>query len=469
MTVLSIILLLLFLHSVVLAVAIVVEQRSPTASLAWIISLILLPGLGVLLYWLLGRRKFKRVARWRDRAQARLSFHPPPQATDEEPNRQKRKLQRLVEKVTGNLPTTGNSVELLRNASRAYPEMLRTIAEARHHVHLEMYIFRTDDTGEQFIGALLAALRRGVEVRLLLDSVGCAGLDLARLRPLQDLGGQVEFFAPLRLRPLTSRLNFRNHRKILVVDGTLAFIGGLNIGDEYLGLDPALGNWRDTSLKLRGRAANHLQLVFMEDWCYATDEVLTGAAYFNTEDGVGDATVQILSSGPDLEWGAIHHAFFRAIAGADQRVLITSPYFVPDRTMLDALTTSSLAGIDVRLVVPSRSDLPLVAAAGRTYFTELLEAGVRVYEYQAGFIHAKTVVIDEWAALLGSANMDIRSFRLNFEINAIVYDQEFVKAAEEVFAMDLAHSREVTLAECRRRSLPTRFFEGVARLMSPLL
>ena len=374
-----------------------------------------------------------------------------------------------MEKVTGNLPTRGNSVELLRNASRAYPEMLRTIAEAQHHVHLEMYIFRTDETGEQFIDALVAAVKRGVEVRLLLDSVGCVGVDLARLRPLQELGGRVEFFAPLRLRPLTQRLNFRNHRKILVVDGISAFVGGLNIGDEYLGLDPTLGNWRDTSLKLCGRAANHVQLVFMEDWCYVTDEVLAGGVYFNTEDGAGEATVQILPSGPDLEWGAIHHAFFRAIAGADQRVYITSPYFVPDSTMFDALTTSALAGIDVRLVVPSRSDLRLVAAAGRTYFSELLEAGVRIFEYQAGFIHAKTVVIDDWAALLGSANMDIRSFRLNFEINAIVYDHEFVQAAAEVFAMDLAHSREVTLAECRRRNLPTRFFEGVARLMSPLL
>ena len=469
MTVPGVILLLLFLHSVVLAVAIVLERRSPTASLAWIITLILLPGLGVLLYWLLGRRKFKRVARWRDRAQARLSLPPPPPPADEEPNRQKRKLQRLVEKVTGNVPTRGNSIQLLRNASRAYPEMLQTIAEARHHVHLEMYIFRTDDTGEQFIDALLDALGRGVEVRLLLDSVGCVAVDEARLRPLREMGGRVEFFAPLRLRPLTQRLNFRNHRKILVVDGAAAFVGGLNIGDEYLGLDPSLGNWRDTNLKLQGRAANYVQQVFMEDWCYVTDEVLEGNAYFNKEDEAGEATVQILPSGPDLEWGALHQAFFRAIAGADQRVYITSPYFVPDRTMLDVLTTTALAGIDVRLVVPSRSDLPLVAAAGRTYFPELLQAGVRIFEYQAGFIHAKTVIIDDWAALLGSANMDIRSFQLNFEINAIVYDTAFVRATDEVFEMDLAHSREVTLEECRRRPLPTRFVEGLARLMSPLM
>lgn len=469
MPVLSIILLLVFLHSLVLAFAIVMERRSPTASLAWIITLILLPGLGVLLYWLLGRRKFKRVARWRDRAHARLSIRLPAPPADEEPNRQKRKLQRLVEKVTGNLPTRGNSIQLLRNASRAYPEMLQTIAEARHHVHLEMYIFRTDETGQQFIEALGAAARRGVEVRLLLDSVGCMGADPARLRQLEKAGARVELFAPLRLRPLTQRLNFRNHRKILVVDGICSFIGGLNIGDEYLGLDPTLGNWRDTNLKLCGRASNYVQQVFLEDWCYVTDEVLAGDAYFNTAEEYGEATVQILPSGPDLEWGALHQAFFRAIAGADQRVCITSPYFVPDRTMLDAITTSALAGIDVRLVVPSRSDLPLVAAAGRTYFPELLEAGVRIFEYQAGFIHAKTVIIDDWAALLGSANMDIRSFQLNFEINAIVYDREFVLATEEVFEMDLAHSREVTLEECRRRPIPTRFIEGLARLMSPLM
>ncbi len=460
---------LLIIHGLITAVGVVLERRAPAASLVWIGTLILLPGVGAVLYWLFGRRKFKRVARWRDRAHARVSLQLPQQPPEVEPNRQKRKLMRLVQAVTGNVESHGNIVSLLSNANRAYPEMLQAIECAQHHVHMEMYIFRSDETGVAFAQALLAAQKRGVTVRVLLDAVGNMGTELALFRPLRAAGGEVAFFAPFKLRPLTQRLNFRNHRKVLVVDGHTAFVGGLNIGDEYRGLDPSLGNWRDTNLMLKGNAVNHVQQVFLEDWCYATDEAVEGADYFNRNADVGGATVQILPSGPDLEWGAIHQAFFRAIAGADERVYITSPYFIPDETMVDALTTTALAGVDVRLVVPSRSDLPLVAAAGRTYFPELLKAGVRIFEYQAGFIHAKTILVDDWAALVGSANMDIRSFQLNFEINAIVYDAQFVAAADGFFALDLAHSNEVTLAQWRERPLPRRFFDGLARLLSPLL
>ncbi len=464
------ILVALVIHGIILAAAVVLERREPAAGLVWVGALVLLPGFGVLFYWLFGRRKLQKVARWRDRAHARFHYFPPaPQRTNAQPNRQKRKLERLTEKVTGWVSTDGNQVRLLRNASNAYPRMLQAIDDATHHVHFEMYIFRSDRTGKQFVKALTKAARRGVQVRLLLDSLGCMATDLAIFRPLLDVGGKLAFFSPLRLRPVTQRLNFRNHRKLVVIDGRLAFIGGLNIGDEYRGLDPSLGSWRDTNLEIAGPAVNYVQQVFLEDWCYVTDKVVEGEEFFRTASNAGSASVQIVPSGPDLEWGAIHQAVFRAIAGADQRVFITSPYFVPDETMFHALTTSALAGIDVRLIVPSRSDLPLVSAAGRTYFPELLKAGVRIFEYSAGFIHAKTIIIDDWAASVGSANMDIRSFRLNFEINAFVYDSPFVEQMEQIFLADMLHSREVTLEHCRTRTLPNRLLDGVARLMSPLM
>ena len=460
----------LVVHGIVLSVIVVLERRNPAAGLVWIGALILLPGIGALLHLVFGRRKLRKRRKWRSRTLQKLLALRPPSVDYREEHVPRRLLVNLTRKLTGCHPMPGNRVGILTDAVQAYPIMRQAIRNAGHHVHLEVYRFRSDATSQAFADCLLEVSQRGVEVKVLLDAVGCFTTDLAIFAKLIDAGGRVEIFAPLRLRPLTSRLNFRNHRKILIVDGRAAFVGGLNIGDEYLGLDPGIGDWRDTNLQIEGPAVNQVQQTFLEDWYYATDDNVDGTAYFNDMKSVGSATVQMVASGPaELQWGAIHQSLFRAIAGADSRIHITSPYFIPDEAMLQALTTAALAGVDVRLLVPGASDLPLVRLAGRSYYPELLKAGARVYEYKGGFVHAKTMIIDDWAASVGSANMDIRSFRLNYEINAFVYDRDFVAEMEQLFLHDIDAAKPVLLEEIRGRPLPVRFVEGLARLMSPLM
>ena len=466
----DIFLILALLHGAILSTVVILERRNPSASLAWIVTAFFLPGAGAFLYWVLGRRKVRRRRRWRSRYLEQLASLVPPKSSDVDllGHAQRTRLIRLAQRVTGSLAVGGNRLKLLKNALESYAAILTCIGSARHHVHAEYYIFRSDPTGRTFATALERAARRGVEVRVLLDAVGSASTDLNVFAGLKSAGGQVQLFAPARIGR-SRRLNFRNHRKIVVVDGHTAFAGGINIGDEYLGKDERLGPWRDTHLLVNGPAARYVQQTFLEDWCFASGQVVDGIDYLRDVPPAGDAVVQVVPSGPDLEWRALHQTLFRAIAASTEKVLITSPYFIPDETMMDALTSAALAGVDVKLLAPTRSDLPVVLAAGRSYYRELLEAGVEIHEFLGGFIHAKTFVIDNWAASVGSANMDIRSFRLNYEINLLVYDPLFAGELETQFMRDLRRARQVTLEEHVHRPLSTRLVEGTARVFSPLL
>ncbi len=472
MTLFSMVTLLLVAHGIVLSVVIVLERRNPAAGLAWIVTLLLLPGLGAALYWLFGRRKTRRRAIWRRHNLARALERPrvfvAPSALGDRSDRMARLVQ-LGTRVTGSRATDSNRVTLLEDASEAYPRMLQAISTARSHVLLESYIFRTDETGRTFIEELTKAAARGVVVRVLLDGMGSLSTPTSAFSSLKSAGGQLAFFSPPHLLSIPHRINFRNHRKILVVDGCTSFTGGLNVGDEYLGLDSSIGFWRDTQLLIEGHASNYLQHVFMEDWMFATGLSDIGLPYCQDAPDDAKAVVQIIPSGPDLEWRSIHQVMLRAIGGAQERVFITSPYFIPDPATVDALCAASLAGLDVRILLPGRSDMPLVLHAGRSYYQELIQARVKLYEYSRGFIHAKTYIIDNLMASVGSANMDIRSFHLNYEVNALVYDKEFISQLDDLFIRDLADARQVTFEEVYHRPTAVRFLEGLARLASPLL
>ncbi len=472
MTLGTLLLLLVIVHSVILSVAVVLERRNPSAGLAWIGTLIFLPGVGVAAYWLIGRRRVRRRARWRGRTlEHRRNLAPPSPSLNRPslPNPQQRIVMRLGARLTGGLATTGNRVRLLRDARQTYPEMIRAIQGAQKHVLLESYIFRNDGVGKDFIAALTDAAARGVQTYVLVDGVGTWRTFLSAFRELEAQGGKVAVFAPIRLPLFSDQLNFRNHRKILVVDGTVGFTGGLNIGEEYIGLDPSIGHWRDNHMCIRGPAVSYLQQVVLEDWFFATNDVLEHIEFADFNEHPGNATVQIIPSGPDLEWRSVQQVLLRAMAGAMSRIFITSPYFIPDEATLNTLVNASLSGIDVRLLVPRKSDLRLVLWAGRSYYLDLLNAGVTIYEYESGFIHAKSYVVDDWMASVGSANMDIRSFQLNFEVNAFVFDEEFAATMATQFFEDLKHAREVTVEEYQNRPFLYRFGEGVARLVSPLL
>ncbi|MFO0822098.1 MAG: cardiolipin synthase [Gemmataceae bacterium] len=365
--------------------------------------------------------------------------------------------------------STWNAVTLYHDGHPAYEAMLEAINAAERHVHIQFFIFRSDTSGRRFIDALCECARRKVEVRLLYDSVGSYNLSSRLLRQLRDAGGQVAAFLPLFGPMYRLRVNLRNHRKIVVIDGRIGFTGGLNIGDEYLGMHRAFGPWRDTFLRLEGPATHGLQRVFLEDWFFATNEAPHGARYFPKSSMPGKVLAQIVHSGPDSEYKAIRETYFAGIVNARKRVWIASPYFVPDAGIKDAMMLAARSGVDVRFLGLFRPDKWMPFLAARFYWADVLAAGVKVYQYSPGMMHSKYVLVDgEWASV-GSANMDNRSLLLNFETNCQFFDAGVVAEMEQAYLKDLEVSLRLDLEVYAARPVVSRLAENAARLFSPIL
>jgi cardiolipin synthase len=454
-------------------------KREPMSAIAWSLAVILLPYAGPILFVLFGyqtihrpiEKKKKKRKTYRKLAtdvpsEAKPGAEPPPVSV---PARWEM-LARLAHQGEGFPVTAGNRLTFYHAGEPAYCAMLDAIAAARHHVHLEFFIFRPDESGRRFVDALTAAARRGVEVRFLYDSFGSFSMSARKLRELSRAGGKVAAFLPL-LNPLYRlRINLRNHRKILVVDGRTAFTGGLNIGDEYLGKDPKLGYWRDTHFRVEGPAVESLQRVFLEDWHFATEEMTRGPEYYppNMEQP-GKSLVQVVHSGPDTEYKVIRETYFAGILRGRKRVWIASPYYVPDPGLRDALTLAGRAGVDVRFLGLFRPDWWVPFLAARYYWAELLDAGVKVYQYTRGMMHSKYVLVDgEWASV-GTANADNRSLYLNYEVNCLIYDPAAVEELEQHYLKDLESSVRIDPAVFATRPFASRLAENAARLMSPVL
>ena len=368
--------------------------------------------------------------------------------------------------IESSLATKGNEVEIL-HGDAMFEALERAIASAEHHVHVEFYIFHADETGHAILARLTDRARAGVEVRLLVDAVGARDLPHRAVAPLLAAGGHFAQFLPVS--PLTRpfSVNFRNHRKIVVVDGLTALTGGMNVGDEYRGRVTKIGAWRDTHVLVRGPAALRYQEIFADDWHFTTGERCTAARYYPEPTRNGTVTVQVVASGPDQTAEAILRKMFVAITKAESRVWLTTPYFIPDRALQVALQTAGQRGVDVRLLLPGASDHPLVLYAGRSQYDDLLAAGVRIYEYQAGFLHAKTMVVDDLWTTIGSANMDRRSFMLNWEANLVALDRTLAAKMARLFEDDLRNALEV-----RRPRVVGKleaFREAGSYLLSPLL
>ncbi|MCB9637865.1 MAG: cardiolipin synthase [Myxococcales bacterium] len=523
-----ILLLIFVLHGLVLSFFVLLEHRHPTSTLAWILALIFVPFFGALAYYLFGRMRFSRQRRKRARSLGVLGEHLEELAHPKgDPNLSnlpwweaetaellrlqsfsqtehtfaKSETNDLVEvgegwassagsalattqderfanlialahRVSNAQVSNANAITLLQDGKDTFEALEKAILSARQHIHVCYYIIRPDDTGRWLRDLLIKKAEEGVEIRLLYDAIGSYALSEDFWSPLRVLGAKIGVFLPIRFqyRLGGSHMNFRNHRKIVVVDGVIGFTGGLNIGDEYRGELSGHSHWRDTHLMLHGPAVRDLQLAFGEDWYHTTEETLAQERYFPSQiPSDGNAQIQIIPSGPDEPWDSLHLIFFVAIANARERVWITTPYFVPNDAILTALKTSALRGVDVRLLVPEQSDERLVWFAGRSYYRDLLRAGVRIYEYTKGVLHAKSMCVDGVFGTVGSANMDIRSFQLNFELNALIYSSHVAQQMEATFLEDLQSSHEVDLIGFLRRPLSQRLMEAGARLMSPLL
>lgn len=461
---------LLSIPSVLLA-----RRGRPQGALAWILVLMTMPYAGMLCWWLIGRRHLDRPRRRHRAAAARIASGLSARALGPGPATVAPLLplatipSELNDGVFPALPC--NELDVLIDASEAYPALEEAIRGARHHVHLLFYIWEADGTGTRFRDLLIERAKAGVEVRLLYDAVGSPDLDEAFLAPLRAVGGLAAPFLPVRIgRRMT--LNFRNHRKIVVIDGSVAYTGGINIGDEYT------RDWHDLGLLMAGPVVAQLQEVFADDWLFSTGEDLARRPYFGdalspvasrpgAEDPAGVAMV--LASGPDTPHNLTHDAIFLAITEAKRRIWLVTPYFIPSPTLLVALRTAVYRGVDVRLMLPARSDVPVARLAARSYYPEVLASGVRVFEYGASVLHAKMLLFDEDRVLLGSANLDTRSFRLNFEAGVLVASPPVNAAMAELFERDLAQSHEVTPAELEGRPWREAVIESAAHLLSPLL
>lgn len=457
-------------YMIVLGGWIVLQKREPVATLSWLLGLALLPYVGFLIYHLLGPQKIQRQ-RLR-RARSRLErdvIEGGLCPTANSPEAQE--LARLAQGATGLPPGTARDVRLLVDGAAKYDALIEDIGRARHQVHLEYYIYMPDQSGTALRDALVACAKRGVKVRLLLDAIGSGACSRTFLAPLVDAGGDVAWFHPTRFWRFWSRpwLNLRTHRKIAVIDSRIGYTGGINITDdenERIRADA----YRDLHLRIEGDAVRALQLVFAEDWVYATGDrsFISEIARTLPAPESGAISAQVLTSGPDSSWEAIHRLQVGLIHTARERVWLVTPYFVPGEAAMMALTSAALGGLDVRLMVPRMSDSKLVTLAARSYYDDLLAAGVKIYEYGPRMLHTKALLVDDASTIVGSSNFDHRSFRLNFEVAVLFQDRELGARMAKLIEGEFVRAPRVR-NDRQRRLFRTRLPEALARLMSPLL
>jgi cardiolipin synthase A/B len=374
--------------------------------------------------------------------------------------------------------TTGNHVKLLLNGEQKFPEVLEALENAKHHIHIQYYIYEDDLIGNQLKEVLIQKAKRGVKVRFIYDAFGSRSIRKQFLRELRTAGVEAFPFNRIRFAPLANRLNYRNHRKIIVVDGHVGFLGGINIADRYIndGRWKKKGRrqslyWRDTHLRIDGPGVQYLQYLFFCDFNFCANQKLEpGPVYFDSAAHPGGTeSVQIAASGPDSPTSTIMLSMLKAINLARRELLITTPYFIPGETILNALKVASLGGVSVKILAPGISDSRLVNAAAWSYYDDLLRAGVEIYLYHKGFIHVKTMVVDDYISIVGTANMDYRSFDLNFEVNAVVYGGKLASELRASFYNDLRAAEMIQAAVWRSRPLFKQLPERIARLLSPLL
>ena len=459
------------------AVGLILERRSPTATLAWLLALLFMPYFGFVVYLLFGPRRLRRRRRRYSRARERLIQSTPHRLSRDHttlpgfPSADLEwQLATLLDRAGQGQPAPARAVALLETGDACFAALEAAFTGAVHHVHLEYYLWQPDPVGTRLRDLLIEKARAGIQVRLLLDPIGSDRITRRFLQPLQDAGGTTAWFNPISLRRFRWRYaNFRTHRKIVVCDGRIGFTGGVNICAEHSAIHNHRAAWRDTHLRLEGEPVHRLQFIFLEDWYFATDQAPFEPEFFPPcPEHPSRPWLHMVESGPDNNRHAIAKFYFAAIAGARRQVLLTTPYFVPNEALTTALTTAALRGVDVRILVPKRSDSRLVTAAARSYYDELASAGVAIYEYGPPMLHAKLLAVDQRIAAVGSANFDNRSLALNFETIAVLYDAALAAQLACSFTADLrCASRYVKPG--RRATLGQRLSEATARLLSPLL
>ncbi|MFA6148773.1 MAG: cardiolipin synthase [bacterium] len=454
---------------------IILERRHPSATLAWMLAIALLPLIGIPLYFLIGVRRIRRNIRAKIAAVAPVASPLSHRLRSEElPSSLGERCSRVLIAAEAPPPSEGNRITFLRGGDEAYDAVLTTIGSARDHLHAQFFILDVDPVGRRFIQALAARAREGIRVRVLLDAVGSWRALRRTVRPLREAGGEVAAFMPAF--PLHRRWSshLRNHRKLLIADGRKAFTGGMNIGKRYMGPKTAKGQWRDIAALIEGPALADLQTLFLDDWAFATEETLPAGDLFPPpvrfeRDLFPPCALQVVASGPDRITRPIYEGVFAAFTAAQRRIWIETPYFVPDDGIGAALRNAALRGVDVRLIVPGTSDLLIVTLAGRSYFDEMMAAGVRIHFYRPANLHAKVLVVDDDVGVIGSPNVDMRSFFLNFELGVFLYGRPQIQVLAEGFLADLVRSEPIDPVRFARRSRRLQLLEDTCRIFSPMI
>ncbi len=473
-----------FLVVIGVTIRIIYDTRNPVKTLGYLLLVIFLPLVGIFFYFSFGvnyrKQKLynKKIinddALFESAKQKVIDFSNNQISAHQQLLGDKSSLAQMMLMGSWSAITPVEDLKLLVNGEAKFPEVLDILEKARNHIHIAYYIYADDEIGNRIKDILIQKAREGVKVRFIYDDFASHQLGKRMVKELRSAGIEVFPFYKIRLLLLANRMNYRNHRKIIVVDGEYGFIGGINVDDRYINTGRNKLFWRDTHLKIKGQAVAGLQYVFISDWNFCANQHVEISGHYFPEPAVTckerpDSLVQIVNSGPDSEQADIMMAYMGAISSARRRVYITTPYFIPNETVMNSMKFAALKSVDIRLLVPGISDSLLVNAASCSNYQELMEVGVRIYRYQKGFVHAKTMVVDDNMSIVGTANMDIRSYDLNFEINALVYDRAVNEELTEVFMNDLQNSTELNPEEWRNRSKWRKFGETLARLVSPLL
>ena len=458
---------------------VMLENRSPLKAIPWMLVLLFVPVLGVIFYVFFGQnlRKEKIIRRKGLKNHDLISKMAYSQShkladgvMDDMPGiKHYKKIIQLFLNNSSSILTVGNRVDVLNNGQAAFDAILSALSSAKKFIHLQYYIFDEDEIGNRILDMLKEKAARGVEVRMIVDDVGSWELKRAFFKKMQRYGIEAFSFLTVRFPSLTSKVNYRNHRKIVIVDGEVGFLGGINVADRYIKGNPSYGIWRDMHTRISGDAVNALQSVFLIDWYFVSQKDIADMKYFPHKEPEGDQAVQIVTCGPDSDWPAIMMGYNQAISNAKKYVYITTPYFMPSENILMALKASALGGVDVRILIPEKSDAYFTALCTNSYIKEMLLAGVKFYFFLPGFLHSKMMVIDDTLSTIGSTNMDFRSFEQNFEVNAFIYDEQKSLEIKAYFMDDLAHSRLINIDEWRKRPRWQKAKESFARLFSPLL
>lgn len=475
----SLLLGLTFVLNIALAISIIfLERKDPTSSWAWVMVLLFIPILGFFLYLIFGKPiSNRKIFSWDKKSRLGVKTTVQSQLRLLEENQFEFNQPDLIEhkdlvylhlKNDEAIYTQNNGVDIFTDGQTKFDALLEDIEKAKKHIHIQYYIMRSDGLGNRLADMLIKKVNEGVEVRVLYDDMGSRSLKNSYIKRLKRAGVMVEAFFPSRFI-VNFKINYRNHRKLAIIDGYIGYLGGFNVGDEYLGINKKFGYWRDTHLRVIGDAVQSMQTRFILDWNQASrDTILYNEDYYQTV-SAGNVGMQIVTSGPDSEYEQIKNGYIKMIMEANDYICIQTPYFIPDESLRDALKIAVLSGVHVKIMIPNKPDHPFVYWATLSYCGDLIQAGAEIFIYQNGFLHAKTIIVDGRIASVGTANIDVRSFRLNFEVNGFLYDSEVVNRLQNEFDADLEKSTQMTRKLYDQRSIGIRFKESISRLISPVL